>query len=72
MNRQLKQTACPWTPQGSSLDQHPVLQSRMTATHPDKELALPGYLSIGYFERRLNQRAIHNRTLCRGNDAGAD
>lgn len=56
MNRQLKQTACPQTPQGSNLDQRPVLQGRMTTAHPDKELALPEYRADEYSWRHCNQR----------------
>ncbi len=45
MYRQLKQTACPQTPQGLRLDQRSVLKRRITTPHPDKELALQGHLS---------------------------
>lgn len=37
MYRQLKQAACPRTPQGSSLDQRPVLKGRMTSAHANTQ-----------------------------------
>jgi hypothetical protein len=69
---QLKQAAYPRTLQDSSLDQHPVLQRRMTAPRPHKKHALRGYLSGEYSWRCLNPHAARSRTLYRGNGAYVD